>query len=96
MNGAAKGACALAFAAASGLPRTGGQYMARTERKEGARMTPPVGIIMGSQSDWATMNEAALILDQLGVAYETKIVSAHRTPTGCGTMARPPWGGGCR
>ena len=43
-------------------------------------MTPPVGIIMGSQSDWATMKEAALILDQLGVAYETKIVSAHRTP----------------
>ncbi len=43
-------------------------------------MTPPVGIIMGSQSDWATMKEAALILDQLGVAYETRIVSAHRTP----------------
>lgn len=43
-------------------------------------MTPPVGIIMGSQSDWATMKEAALILDQLGIAYETKIVSAHRTP----------------
>jgi 5-(carboxyamino)imidazole ribonucleotide mutase len=44
------------------------------------RMTPPVGIIMGSQSDWATMKEAAVILDQLGVAYESKIVSAHRTP----------------
>jgi 5-(carboxyamino)imidazole ribonucleotide mutase len=43
-------------------------------------MSPPVGIIMGSQSDWATMKEAALILDQLGVAYETRIVSAHRTP----------------
>lgn len=48
-------------------------------------MTPPsspipVGIIMGSQSDWATMKEAALVLDQLGVAYETRIVSAHRTP----------------
>jgi 5-(carboxyamino)imidazole ribonucleotide mutase len=39
-----------------------------------------VGIIMGSQSDWPTMKEAALILDQLGVTYETKIVSAHRTP----------------
>jgi 5-(carboxyamino)imidazole ribonucleotide mutase len=39
-----------------------------------------VGIIMGSQSDWPTMKEAALILDELGVAYETKIVSAHRTP----------------
>lgn len=41
---------------------------------------PQVGIIMGSQSDWATMREAASILDELGVAYETKIVSAHRTP----------------
>ncbi|MFZ1468344.1 MAG: 5-(carboxyamino)imidazole ribonucleotide mutase [Paracoccaceae bacterium] len=42
--------------------------------------TPPVGIIMGSQSDWATMKEAALILNQLGVGYEARIVSAHRTP----------------
>ena len=39
-----------------------------------------VGIIMGSQSDWATLREAALLLDDLGVAYEKKIVSAHRTP----------------
>ena len=43
-------------------------------------MAVEVGIIMGSQSDWPTMKEAALILDQLGVPYETKIVSAHRTP----------------
>ena len=42
--------------------------------------TPPVGIIMGSQSDWAAMREAATILDELGIAYETRIVSAHRTP----------------
>ncbi len=42
--------------------------------------TPPVGIIMGSQSDWPTMREAAEILDELGIAYESKIVSAHRTP----------------
>lgn len=40
----------------------------------------PVGIIMGSQSDWPTMKEAADMLDALGIAYETKIVSAHRTP----------------
>ena len=40
----------------------------------------PVGIIMGSQSDWPTMKEAADMLDALGVAYEAKIVSAHRTP----------------
>ena len=39
-----------------------------------------VGIIMGSQSDWPTMKEAALVLDELCIAYETKIVSAHRTP----------------
>lgn len=39
-----------------------------------------VGIIMGSQSDWPTMREAATILDELGVGYEAKIVSAHRTP----------------
>ena len=43
-------------------------------------MDKPVGIIMGSQSDWATMKEAASILDALGVSYETRIVSAHRTP----------------
>ncbi|PKQ13867.1 MAG: 5-(carboxyamino)imidazole ribonucleotide mutase [Alphaproteobacteria bacterium HGW-Alphaproteobacteria-1] len=39
-----------------------------------------VGIIMGSQSDWPTMRGAADVLDELGVAYETRIVSAHRTP----------------
>jgi len=39
-----------------------------------------VGIIMGSQSDWSTMKRAAEILDELGVAYEARIVSAHRTP----------------
>lgn len=39
-----------------------------------------IGIIMGSQSDWPVMKLAADILDELGVAYETKIVSAHRTP----------------
>lgn len=39
-----------------------------------------VGIIMGSQSDWLTMREAATLLDELGVAYEARIVSAHRTP----------------
>ena len=41
---------------------------------------PEVAIIMGSQSDWATMKEAAKILDELGIPYESKIVSAHRTP----------------
>lgn len=39
-----------------------------------------VGIIMGSRSDWETMRHAAETLDALGVAYETRVVSAHRTP----------------
>jgi len=43
-------------------------------------MTPLVGIIMGSTSDWETMRHAADRLEQLGVAHETKVVSAHRTP----------------
>jgi 5-(carboxyamino)imidazole ribonucleotide mutase len=48
---------------------------------QGGTMTEPlVGIIMGSSSDWETMRHAADMLDQLGVAHETKIVSAHRTP----------------
>ena len=42
--------------------------------------TPPVAIIMGSRSDWPTMKLAAERLDQLGVAWEAKVVSAHRTP----------------
>jgi len=41
---------------------------------------PVVGIIMGSQSDWPTMRHAAEILDDLEIAYETRIISAHRTP----------------
>jgi 5-(carboxyamino)imidazole ribonucleotide mutase len=39
-----------------------------------------VGVIMGSQSDWPTMRHAADMLDELGVAHETRIISAHRTP----------------
>ncbi|SER72864.1 5-(carboxyamino)imidazole ribonucleotide mutase [Tranquillimonas rosea] len=39
-----------------------------------------IGIVMGSQSDWATMKAAAELLDELEVAYEARIVSAHRTP----------------
>ncbi|MEY3306177.1 MAG: phosphoribosylaminoimidazole carboxylase catalytic subunit PurE [Pseudomonadota bacterium] len=43
-------------------------------------MSVQVGIVMGSQSDWPTMKEAAQILDDLGIPWEAKIVSAHRTP----------------
>ena len=42
--------------------------------------TPPVAIIMGSRSDWPTMKHAADALEALGVAFEAKVVSAHRTP----------------
>ena len=43
-------------------------------------MKPLVGIIMGSQSDWETLQHTAATLEELGVAFETKVVSAHRTP----------------
>jgi 5-(carboxyamino)imidazole ribonucleotide mutase len=41
---------------------------------------PRVGLIMGSQSDWSTLRHAALVLDELAIAHEDRIVSAHRTP----------------
>jgi 5-(carboxyamino)imidazole ribonucleotide mutase len=43
-------------------------------------LTPAVGLIMGSKSDWETMKHAADIMDALQVSYETKVTSAHRTP----------------
>ena len=43
-------------------------------------LSPPVAIVMGSQSDWETMKEARDVLAELGVATDTRIVSAHRTP----------------
>ncbi len=49
---------------------------------------PPVAIIMGSQSDWETMKNAADTLDTLGVAYDARIVSAHRTPDRLVSFAR--------
>jgi len=45
-----------------------------------AETTPPVAIIMGSRSDWPTMKHAADALDRLGVVWDAKVVSAHRTP----------------
>jgi 5-(carboxyamino)imidazole ribonucleotide mutase len=45
-----------------------------------ADASPDIGVIMGSQSDWPTLRHAAEVLDELGIAYETRIVSAHRTP----------------
>jgi 5-(carboxyamino)imidazole ribonucleotide mutase len=45
-----------------------------------ATPNPSVGLIMGSKSDWETLKAAAHVLEALGVAYEAKVVSAHRTP----------------
>src|SRR5881398_475408 len=52
----------------------------RTGRDDMTETAPLIGIIMGSQSDWETMQHAAQALDRLGIAYETRIMSAHRTP----------------
>jgi 5-(carboxyamino)imidazole ribonucleotide mutase len=49
-------------------------------RERPDNLKAPVAIVMGSQSDWATMKHAAEILDVLGVAHDSRIVSAHRTP----------------
>ena len=53
--------------------------MAKSTAKRTARK-PAVGLIMGSQSDWATMRHAAETLEALGVPFEARIISAHRTP----------------
>ncbi|SIS84894.1 5-(carboxyamino)imidazole ribonucleotide mutase [Phaeovulum vinaykumarii] len=68
--------------------------MSGTTRDEST--APRVGIIMGSQSDWATMREAALILDELGVDYESRIVSAHRTPDRLWSYGREAAGRGLK
>lgn len=43
-------------------------------------MNPKIGVIMGSSSDWTTMKNTCDVLDGLGIAYEKKVISAHRTP----------------
>ncbi len=57
---------------------------------------PVVGIIMGSQSDWPTMQHAATTLETLGVPHEVKIVSAHRTPDRLATYAKSAKASGLR
>ncbi len=53
----------------------------KLKRAPKSEPAPQVSIIMGSRSDWPTMSRAADILGKLGVAYETRVVSAHRTPS---------------
>ena len=55
---------------------------------------PPVALIMGSQSDWATLRDTAATLDALGVGYEARIISAHRTPDRLADFARRARGAG--
>ncbi len=57
---------------------------------------PLVGIVMGSQSDWPTLREAAAVLTELGVPHETRIVSAHRTPDRLWDYGRDAAGRGLR
>ena len=53
-----------------------------------SELQPSVGIIMGSRSDWPTLKATAAVLDKLKVPYETKVVSAHRTPERLYTYAQ--------
>ena len=68
--------------------------------QDGAQMVdqqaPTVGIIMGSRSDWETMRHAAETLDALGIAHETRVVSAHRTPDRLYAYAREAAGRGLK
>src|SRR3954469_6626235 len=79
------------------LPGSGG---AGAVREKGNGMTTEarvdIGVIMGSQSDWETMRHAADTLGRLGVAYETRIVSAHRTPDRLYEYARSAQGRGLK
>ena len=52
--------------------------------------TPSVGVIMGSQSDWPTLEKSVQTLDKFGVSWEAKVVSAHRTPDLLLIMPRMP------
>jgi len=65
------------------IRRLPSEYFARNRA-----VNSPVAIIMGSQSDWATMRHAAETLDALGIGYETRIVSAHRTPDRMANFAK--------
>ena len=57
---------------------------------------PLVGLIMGSQSDWPTLRAASQLLDELGIAHESKIVSAHRTPDRMSDYAKAAAGRGLK
>ena len=62
------------------LPSPPPKTIIKKEEKGKIMTKPIISIIMGSKSDWATMQKTAEVLDRFGVAYEKKVVSAHRTP----------------
>ncbi len=51
-----------------------------TQLNDNSTVAPLVGVIMGSRNDWETMREATLVLEQLQISFEARVVSAHRTP----------------
>ncbi|XSG83405.1 MAG: 5-(carboxyamino)imidazole ribonucleotide mutase [Methyloligella sp. ZOD6] len=67
-----------------------------SEPKTASGEKPSVGIIMGSRSDWPTLQKAAEVLDKLAVPYETRIVSAHRTPDRLYSYAKEARGRGLK
>ncbi|MBE7210034.1 MAG: 5-(carboxyamino)imidazole ribonucleotide mutase [Gluconacetobacter diazotrophicus] len=73
-----------------------GEIPGRIDRPDAPADEPVVGLIMGSQSDWDTMRHAAEKLRELGVAFESRIVSAHRTPDRLADYARGAKGRGIR
>jgi phosphoribosylamine--glycine ligase len=82
-----QGADAVHFAGLQRREDIGGAWAASLPHGETSKMhtlsepvAPRVGVIMGSQSDWAVMQHAARLLDALGIAHEARVVSAHRTP----------------
>lgn len=79
------------MSAADSLPT---QPQAASNQPEALATRPQVGIIMGSQSDWATMEHAAKTLQDLGVAFEAEVISAHRTPDKLFTYAEQALGRG--
>jgi 5-(carboxyamino)imidazole ribonucleotide mutase len=80
MRSKGKPAAATPKKTAAAKPRAGNAGERNPSRRKVAQRKPVVGIIMGSKSDWPTMEEAAKLLDGFGIAYEAEVVSAHRTP----------------
>src|SRR5206468_788975 len=82
--------------AGSRTRRGGGPGVVTTDRPETPQRTPLVGIAMGSASDLPTLRPAAEVLERFGVAYEMRVLSAHRTPDAMAAYAGEAQGRGLR